>query len=69
MILKGIQRSIHLLSFTRHPSRVFFLDDKNDQVDYDVLISDVHKNDLSGYISRKLGKKNLNPLSKDEQEF
>ena len=54
MILKGIQRSIHLLSFTRHPSRVFFLDDKNDQVDYDVLISDVHKNDLSGMDLRRV---------------
>ena len=69
MILKGIQRSIHLFSFTRHPSRVLLLDDKICQTDYDVLISDVSKDDLSGEISRKLGKKNLSPLSSDEQEF
>ena len=69
MILKGLQRSIHLLSFTRHPSRVLLMDDKICQSDYDVLISDISRDDLSGEISRKIGKKNLNPLSKDEQEF
>lgn len=69
MILKGIQRSIHLLSFARHPSRVLLLDDKIGQTDYDVLISDISKDDLAGEISKKIGKKNLNPLSKDEQEF
>jgi hypothetical protein len=69
MFLKGIQRSIHLLSFTRHPSRVLFLDDKTCLTDYDVLITDIDKNDLSGPISKKLGTKNLEPLSKDEQEF
>ena len=69
MILKGIQRSIHLLSFARHPSRVLLLDDKICQADFDILISDICKDDLSGEISRKLGKMNLNPLSKDEQEF
>ena len=69
MIIKGLQRSIHLLSFARHPSRVLLLDDKICQSDYDVLISDINKDDLSGEISRKIGKKNLNPLSKDEQEF
>ena len=69
MILKGIQRSIHLLSFARHPSRVLLLDDKICQADFDILISDICKDDLSGEISRKLGKTNLSPLSKDEQEF
>lgn len=67
MILNGIQRSIHLLSFARHPSRILLLDDKICQVDYDV--SDISKDDLSGIISKKLGKKNLSPLSSDEKEF
>ena len=69
MILKGLQRSIHLLSFARHPSRVLLLDDKICQADYDVLITDISKDDLAGEISMEIGKKNLNPLSQDEQEF
>ena len=67
MILTGIQRSIHLLSFARHSSRVLLFDDKSCQVYYDV--SDISKDDLSGIISERLGKKNLSPLSSDEQEF
>ena len=51
MILKGIQRSIYRLSFARHSSRVLLLDDKYGQADYDVLISDISKDDLSGDIS------------------
>ena len=69
MILKGLQRSIHLLSFARHPSRVLLMDDKICQTEYDVLISDISKDDLSGEISKKIGKKYMKPLSKDEQEF
>ena len=52
MILKGIQKSIHLLSFTRHPSKVLLLDDKICQAGYDVLISDVSKDDLFGIFPR-----------------
>lgn len=69
MISKGLQRSINLLSFVRHPSRVLLLDDKICYNDFDILISDISKDDISGEISRKIGKKNLSPLSKDEQEF
>ena len=69
MILKSLQRSIHLLSYARHSSRVLLLDDKIAQADYDVLITDISKDDLSGIISEKLGKKNLATLSSDELEF
>ncbi len=51
MILKSLQRSIHLLSYARHSSRVLLLDDKIAQADYDVLISDISKDDLFGIIS------------------
>ena len=51
MILNGIQRSIRLLSFARHSSKILLLDDKIYQTDYDVLISDISKDDLSGIIS------------------
>jgi hypothetical protein len=69
MILKSFQRSIQLLSFARHSFGVLLLDDKDDQIDYDVLISDINKDDLSGQISRKLGKKNMALLSSNEREF
>ena len=69
MILKGLQRSIRLLSFARHPSRVLLMDETIFQTDYDTFITDISKDDLSGVISKKIGKKNLNPLSKDEPEF
>ena len=69
MIPKSIQRSIHLLSFARHSSEILLLDDKYCQADYDVLISDISNDDLSGIISKRLCKKNLAPLSSGEQEF
>lgn len=69
MILKSFQRSLHLLSFARHSFGVLLLDDKDFQTDYDVIISDISKDDLSGEISRKIGKKNLTPLSSNEREF
>ena len=69
MFLNAILRSIHRLSFARHSSRVLLLDDKSYQTDYDVIITDVGKDDLSGLISKRLGKKYLAPLSSDEQEF
>lgn len=66
MILKSILRSKHLLSFSRQSFGVLLLDDKHLQVDYDVLISDFNEEDLAGVISRKLGIKNLTPLSSEE---
>ena len=51
MILKILQRPIHLLSYARHSSRVLLLDDKIAQADYDALITDVDKYDLFGIIS------------------
>ena len=72
MILNGLRRSIRQLSYARHSSHsseVLLLDDKDIIVDYDVLISDICQDDLSGVISKALGKKNLTPLSSDEQEF
>ena len=68
MIQKCIQRSIHLFSLARHSSGVLLFDDKFGH-DYEVLISDVTKDDLSGLISKRIGKDNLAPLSSDEQEF
>ena len=69
MIQKCIQRSINLFSLARHSSGVLLLDDKFGQSGFDVLISDVTKDDLSGLISKRIGKDNLAPLSSDEQEF
>ena len=69
MLLKSLQSSMELLLSTRHSFGVLFLNDKNFQTEYDVLISDISKDDFAGDISKKLGKKNLTPLLSDEQEF
>ena len=69
MILNGLRMSIRQLSYAHPSSGVLLLDDKNLQTNYDVLISDICQDDLSGVISKVLGKKNLTPLSSNEQEF
>lgn len=67
--MKSVERLMRPLFFARHSFGILFPDDKDTQSNYDVLITDIDSDDLSGEISKSLGKNNLSALSSDEKEF
>lgn len=60
-MIKNLMRSMRLLSVPRNSFGVLFIDDERPP--FDVLITDIEKNDLHEEISSLLKKKYLSPLS------